>query len=183
MKTHYKVIIFITTILIFGVVMSISISSLTIPKSKYQALEQELHILKARVAERQAQWIEMKEELKYLRNINQNPLIDPAVLKTIILIESSNDPDAYNEKEGAVGLMQLRPVVYKEICGLTQKEAFEPTRNIACGSLYLKHLLDRFHGNLERTLHFYNNGWRGNPEYIEKFMKHMKCEDKKCHTH
>jgi soluble lytic murein transglycosylase-like protein len=94
----------------------------------------------------------------------------------VILIESSNNPKAHNKKEGAVGLMQLRPIVYNKICGMTEQEAFDPVKNVACGSIYLKHLIKRFNGNLGRALQYYNSGHRGNIVYIEKLRRHLNEE-------
>lgn len=88
----------------------------------------------------------------------QTSALSPEITNAIISIESGGDPKAFNKSEGAIGLMQLRPVVYKKLCGLTYEEAFEPMKNVACGSLYMKSLIERFDGNLEQALVYYNSG-------------------------
>lgn len=110
----------------------------------------------------------LKKQLALSKIINQNDLVEPAILKAIIHIESSNNPKAYNRHTGAIGLMQLTPIVYNDICSLTKREAFNPIKNVACGSLYFSHLLNRFNGNIEKSLSYYNNGYRGNRRYVMK---------------
>jgi len=119
----------------------------------------------------------LKSDNDQLRAIEFNTLVDPAIIKGIIRIESNGDAKAHNKKEGAIGLMQLRPIVYKKICGMEQKDAFNPTKNVACGSLYFKHLLNRFGGNLEQALHFYNSGSPLRNGYAEKVIKKV-CKGK-----
>lgn len=101
-------------------------------------------------------------------------LIDPELVKAIIAVESSGNPNAYNTATGAVGLMQITPVVYKKVCGLTKTEAFEPEKNIGCASLFLSHLLNRYGGNLEKALLFYNNGYVvRNKKYYKKVINEL----------
>jgi soluble lytic murein transglycosylase-like protein len=90
----------------------------------------------------------------------------------MIIIESSNNARAYNKATGAVGLMQLTPVIYKNLCGLTKEEAFEPEKNVACGSLFMAHLMKKYKGNIEKALLHYNNGYHiRNKEYGKKVLK------------
>lgn len=101
-------------------------------------------------------------------------LVPPNITRAVILVESSGNPEAYNADEGAVGLMQLRPVIYKKLCGMTKEEAFDPRRNVACGTLFLRHLLNRYGGNLEKALLFYNSGYNeDNPEYYQRVISHL----------
>jgi soluble lytic murein transglycosylase-like protein len=120
---------------------------------------------------------ELTQQVEMLRQIEFNTLVEPAILKGIIQIESGGNAKAHNKGEGAVGLMQLRPIVYKKICGLNQKEAFDPKNNVACGSLYFNHLLKRFSGNLEHALHFYNSGKPLKNGYADRVIKKM-CKGK-----
>jgi len=119
----------------------------------------------------------LTQQIEMLRQIEFNTLVEPAILKGIIQVESAGNVKAHNKKEGAVGLMQLRPIVYNKICGMSQKEAFDPTNNIACGSLYFKHLLNRFSGNLEHALHFYNSGKPLANGYAKRVLKKV-CKGK-----
>jgi len=103
--------------------------------------------------------------------------IEPDLAKSIIQVESSGNPEAYNPNSKAVGLMQLRPVIYNKLCGLTKKEAFDPQNNVACGTLFIKHLLRKYGGNLEKALLFYNNGYIvTNEEYAEKVLAFLEKE-------
>lgn len=99
------------------------------------------------------------------------PLVDPSLIDAMISIESSGDPNAYNIRTGAVGLLQLKPIIYGKLCGLTKEQAFEPERNVACGSLFFAELLKKYKGNAEAALLHYNNGWRiSNYEYSKKVL-------------
>jgi len=103
--------------------------------------------------------------------------IDFTLTQSIIQIESSGYSEAYNTHSGAVGLMQLRPVIYNKLCGLTKKQAFEPANNIACGTLFVRHLLRKYGGNLEKALLFYNNGYIvTNEQYAEKVLAYLEKE-------
>jgi hypothetical protein len=95
--------------------------------------------------------------------------IDPALVKAVISTESGWNPRAVSRK-GAVGLMQLIP-------GTAQRfgvgNLFDPAQNVEGGTTYLKALLDRYNGDLSKTLAAYNAGEhavdanRGVPPYWE----------------
>ena len=80
--------------------------------------------------------------------------LDPALVKAVISTESSWNPRAISRK-GAVGLMQLVP-------GTAQRfgvgNLFDPAQNVEGGTAYLKTLLDRYDGDLNKTLAAYNAG-------------------------
>src|SRR5271170_7328296 len=80
--------------------------------------------------------------------------VDPALVKAVISTESGWNPQAVSRK-GAVGLMQLIP-------GTAQRfgvgNPFDPAQNVEAGTTYLKSLLDRYDGDLDKTLAAYNAG-------------------------
>ena len=80
--------------------------------------------------------------------------LDPALVKAVIGVESGWNPTAISNK-GAQGLMQLIPSTAGEL-GLGN--AFDPVQNVNGGAAYLRSLLDRFHGDLEKSLAAYNAG-------------------------
>jgi soluble lytic murein transglycosylase-like protein len=82
--------------------------------------------------------------------------VDPALVKAVISTESGWNPAAVSRK-GAVGLMQLIP-------GTAQRfgvgNLFDPAQNIEAGTTYLRSLLDRYNGDLNKSLAAYNAGER-----------------------
>jgi soluble lytic murein transglycosylase-like protein len=87
--------------------------------------------------------------------------VDPAMVKAIIMAESSFNPKAIS-KRGAVGLMQLMPNTAKSLGVI---DAFDPENNINAGVLYFKKLLNEFRGDVKLALAAYNAGSRKVKEY------------------
>jgi soluble lytic murein transglycosylase len=89
--------------------------------------------------------------------------LDPALLAAVIEQESKFDPNA-RSSAGAVGLMQLTPQTAKGIAEYTGGSKFvlsdltNPEINVRYGSWYLRHLLDRYHGDERTALAAYNAG-------------------------
>lgn len=95
--------------------------------------------------------------------------LDPALVKAVIQAESNWNPYAVSRK-GAFGLMQLIPST-AERYGVG--DVFDPAQNVNGGTRYLRDLLDRYHGDLKRSLAAYNAGeqaverFGGIPKYPE----------------
>ena len=108
--------------------------------------------------------------------------VDPAIIKAIIMAESSYNPKAVSYR-GAGGLMQLMPRTAK---ALGVKDIFNPEQNITAGVKYFKQLLEQFNGDTSLALAAYNAGsrkvrkYKGVPpfkatkKYIKNVMKYRK---------
>jgi soluble lytic murein transglycosylase-like protein len=95
--------------------------------------------------------------------------LDPALVLAVMGVESAFQPDAVSPK-GAQGLMQLMPATAKEL-GVT--DPLDPLQNADGGARYLRDLLARYDGDVEKALAAYNAGpgavarHRGVPPYRE----------------
>ena len=95
--------------------------------------------------------------------------LDPALVKAVITTESGWNSRAISQK-GAMGLMQLIPATAQRF-GVGNP--FDPAQNVEGGTTYLKTLLERYNGDLTKSLAAYNAGERavdlsgGVPAYRE----------------
>lgn len=105
--------------------------------------------------------------------------LDPALVKAVISTESGWNPQAVSRK-GAVGLMQLIPATAQRYGA---NNPFDPAQNIEAGTTYLRSLLDRYDGDLTKSLAAYNAGERavdysrGLPAYRETRQYVRKVTD------
>ena len=89
-----------------------------------------------------------------MRDAAERHNVDPALVKAVISTESGWNPRAVSSK-GAVGLMQLIPETAQRF-GVGN--AFDPAQNVEGGTTYLRSLLDRYNGDLTKSLAAYNAG-------------------------
>jgi soluble lytic murein transglycosylase-like protein len=89
--------------------------------------------------------------------------LDPTLVKAVIAVESSFEPDAVSGK-GAVGLMQILPEtgarygVVGDAKRSLEVKLRDPAINLSVGTRYLHDLLALFENDLELTLAAYNAG-------------------------
>jgi soluble lytic murein transglycosylase len=111
-------------------------------------------------------YLRMRYPLEYteiVRGHARNYDLRPELLAAVIYTESKFDADA-ESPEGAVGLMQLLPETAKGIALRTGGRRFEtddlydPEINVRYGSWYLRHLLQKYDGEVEKALAAYNGG-------------------------
>jgi soluble lytic murein transglycosylase len=97
-------------------------------------------------------YLRARYPLSYEQSIRTNARargLDPALLASMVYVESRFDPNARSDV-GAIGLMQLLPETAKGIALRTGGARFvvsdllDPDLNIRYGSWYLDHLLDRY---------------------------------------
>lgn len=111
-------------------------------------------------------YLRMRYPLRYeqiIRGHAENYRLEPTLLAAVIYQESKFDPDA-RSASGAIGLMQLLPETGQGIADRTGGESWQPDDlldpelNVRYGSWYLRHLLDKYEGNVETALAAYNGG-------------------------
>ena len=89
--------------------------------------------------------------------------VDPALVAAVIQQESTFDPGAVSAV-GAHGLMQLMPPTGRALARglgvrrLTVAQLHDPATGLKLGTRYLKEMIDRFGGKVERALAAYNAG-------------------------
>lgn len=97
----------------------------------------------------------------YLESLAAN--IDPLMVASIVARESSFKSGAVSHA-GAVGLMQLRPFVARDVALRADVEwrgldtLNDPEMNLRLGILYYKQLVERFDGDERKALTAYNFG-------------------------
>jgi len=91
---------------------------------------------------------------KIVREAAERHKVDPALVKAVISTESGWNPHAISRR-GAVGLMQLIPETAQRY-GVGNP--FDPAQNVEGGTTYLRSLLDRYNGDLVKSLAAYNAG-------------------------
>ncbi|MFT4939409.1 MAG: soluble lytic murein transglycosylase [Paraglaciecola sp.] len=87
--------------------------------------------------------------------------IDPAWAFAIVRRESSFMPDA-NSGAGARGLMQLMPGTARYLSRkkITSRTLYDPQKNVALGTQYMRYLMDKMDNNPVLVTASYNAGWR-----------------------
>jgi len=93
---------------------------------------------------------------RIIREAADRNKVDPALVKAVISTESGWNPRAVSNR-GAVGLMQLEPSTAQRF-GVNN--SFDPVQNVEGGTRYLRSLLDRYNGDLTKSLAAYNAGER-----------------------
>lgn len=89
-----------------------------------------------------------------IREHAERNALEPDLVRAVIQVESGFNPKALSPK-GAMGLMQLMPATAVQ---LGVDDPWDAEQNIRGGTVYLRQLLDRYHGNEQLALAAYNAG-------------------------
>ena len=112
--------------------------------------------------------VEYQEEIKrYASEFS----LEPAYVASIILAESSYNPDAVSS-QNARGLMQLLPSTAEWISGkldipFDEQSLFTPDVNIRYGCWYLGFLMNRYDGNMRTATAAYHSGQGRVDEWLQ----------------
>ena len=124
-----------------------SISLTNVPSDpRYRKIEVESSRFHAALSEQELEPL--------IRRHSSRHQLHPALIRAVIKAESDFDPRAVS-RAGAIGLMQLMP---QTAIRMDVRDMYDPDDNVGGGTKYLRHLLNRFHGNLPLALAAYNAG-------------------------
>ena len=103
------------------------------------------------------------QSMWYDRPIEQPIQID-TLLNAVMAVESNFDTMAYNSKENAVGVLQIRPIMVHEVNRLlgedkyTLKDRWSKAKSIEMFNVIRSHLKGASDEEIART---WNGGWNG----------------------
>lgn len=152
-----------------------TISLTNVPSdARYRRIDVQPHRLHPMISERELEPV--------ISRYSRRHQLHPALIRAVIKAESDFDPMAVS-RAGAVGLMQLMP---QTAARMEVRDSYDPEDNIGGGTRYLRHLLDRFSGNLPLALAAYNAGehvvdrYRSLPpidetrQYVRKILRYYR---------
>lgn len=99
--------------------------------------------------------------------------LESALLHAVISVESRYRPTAVSKK-GAMGLMQLMPVVARHY-GVA--DPLDPKQNLHGGAKHLRHLLKKFNNDRSLALAAYNAGERTVARYGNRIPPYRETTD------
>ena len=106
----------------------------------------------------------------------EEPIIEDPLIAAIIQVESGGDTLAYNSKEDAVGCLQIRPIMVREVNRLLGKDSFKlkdrwsKAKSIQMFNILRSHLKGATDEEIART---WNGGYNGKniPETLQYWIK------------
>ena len=117
-------------------------------------------------------------EVQKLVSANNNSSLSTELLVCLIWKESGFDPNDKNKRSSATGLMQLTKAGVEDVNRNTPKgvhfehsEMTDATKNIQCGTHYLKLRIARAGGDVKAGLNGYGTG----TGYADNILECEKC--------
>jgi soluble lytic murein transglycosylase-like protein len=116
----------------------------------------------------------------------EQPVAIDTLLNAVMAVESNFDSMAYNEKENAVGVLQIRPIMVREVNRLlgedkyTLKDRWNKTKSIEMFNVIRSHLKGASDEQIARVWNGGYNGhnipktmqyWRKVKQYTQKNIK------------
>jgi len=106
----------------------------------------------------------------------EEPIIEDKLIAAIIQVESGGDTLAYNSKEDAVGCLQIRPIMVREVNRLLGKDSFKlkdrwsKAKSIQMFNVLRSHLKGASDEQIART---WNGGYNGHniPQTMQYWNK------------
>ncbi len=98
---------------------------------------------------------------------------DPRIITAQVFVESSFNRYAQNKQ--CYGLMQVSFPVWKDELNIDEQRLFDANYNLCLGLCILNHYMRVAKGDIWRSLHLYNNGYKhNNLKYVEKIRVAIK---------
>ena len=113
----------------------------------------------------------------------EEPIIQDKLIAAIIQVESGGDTLAYNSKEDAVGCLQIRPIMVREVNRLVGKDSFtlsdrwSKVKSIQMFNILRSHLKGASDEQIARV---WNGGYNGHniPQTMQYWNKVKKYTQK-----
>jgi hypothetical protein len=89
-------------------------------------------------------------------------------LQLLIAVESNGNPRAFNAKEQAIGILQIRPIMVEDVNRILgekkyeHSDAWEPKASVEMATIYLEHYGSRLGG--EPSIRDYGLLWCAGPD-------------------
>lgn len=93
--------------------------------------------------------------IKYIFDISSGYDVDPILMVALIKVESSFVPTALSRKN-AYGYCQITPIANEDVDPNLNR--YNPRDNIILGVRFIDKLLDKFNGDIVKSLKYYNAG-------------------------
>jgi soluble lytic murein transglycosylase-like protein len=132
--------------------------------------------------------IDLFDLSRHIIRLSRDYEIDPLLVLAIIKVESGFKPEA-RSYVGAIGLMQVMPIVIREVGRDVQvhhrDDLYDPYKNVRLGIHYFTYLRDKYKNDLRNALVAYNLGPSALDSRLRRqdsvptsyYRKVMKCYD------
>lgn len=158
-------------IVVMMILFVLSFSSLGMVQAPSLEQKKVLSILNLEAGE--MDFMAKKEMTQMVLSLAKEYRLDPILILAVIHVESRFKPAARSNR-GAIGLMQIKPIVVKDVAdelGIETQNSHQKLLgkefNMRVGVHYLSNLIKRFKGDIHKALMAYNMG----PTAVSKLYK------------
>ena len=139
----------------------------------HQQVDRIADLISQELASRGRKTTDSRQMSHTIVRLSETYRVDPLLVLSIIKVESQFRPTV-KSYAGAIGLMQVMPIVVRHIGSEvdihSQNDLYNPDKNILIGLHYFTYLRDKYSNNLLNTLTAYNMG----PAALDGRLSHQR---------